>query len=59
MLLNMPGSKCNIRFSINFYGFAVKSSLKVGETRSVIIDTRKEILRPENMHVLHGALWDY
>ena len=45
MLLNMPVSKCNIRFRVNFHGFAVKSSLKVGETRSAIIDTRKENLR--------------
>ena len=59
MLLNMSGSKCNIRFRVNFQGFAVKSSLKIGETRSVIIDTGKENLRPENVHVLCGALWDY
>ena len=59
MWLNMPGSKCSIRFRVNFHGFAVKSSLKVGETRSVIIDTRKENLRPENVHMLRGALWDY
>ena len=59
MWLHMPGSKCNIRFRVNFHGFAAKSSLKVGETRSVIIDTGKENLRPENVHALHGALWDY
>ena len=59
MCLNMPGSKCNIRFRVNFLGFAVKSSLKVGETRSAVIDTRKENLRPESLHVLCGALWDY
>ena len=42
MCLNMPGSKCNTRFRVNFLGFVVKSILKVGETESVIIDIRKE-----------------
>ena len=55
----MPGSKSNIRFRVNFLGFAVKISLKVGKIRSVIIDTGKENLRLENLQMLCGALWDY